>query len=169
MAINSNTLLIGGLIGIGALMLPSIAFANANTYDDEIKRVSEDFGVPFLIIKGIIATESGFRAGAKARTTSATGLMQITKAAAQDVGYPHEDMIYPESNISAGTLYLKRMIDKFGLFGGVRAYYSGPGNRARNSDNDPTNDRPERAAESLAYATKVFGYALAFGTDLLRV
>lgn len=144
-------------LGIGALImaLPSIAFANSHNFDEEIRSASKNYGVPFVILKGIIATESSFNPEARASTTSATGLMQMTKGATSDMGYQWADMIYPLQNVNAGAKYLKKQIDRFGLVGGIRAYYAGAGNYRSG----------KLEAESLAYVTKVLAYSAAFVLD----
>ena len=141
--------------------LPDIRFKNLNAYDEFIAEASDIYGVPFLVIKAVIATESGFNPNAEAGTTSARGLMQITKAAAIDVGVEHSQLFDPKINIFAGTKYLAMQIKECGLAGGIRAYYEGAGNRRKNSDLDPHNDRPDRALESAQYLAKVYGYQTA--------
>lgn len=161
-------LILGGVFMVAKL--PSIAFENVNKFDAYIQEASGRYGVPFYLIKAMIAKESSFRHDAVPRDrqgrliTSARGLMQMTVAACQDVGYDHDRMFEPRMNIMAGTAYLARQIQAFkgSVREGVRAYYEGAGNRRRNSDNDPTNDRPERARESATYANKVFAYYMAF-------
>lgn len=158
---------------IGKITRPrSLNFANVNKFDDIIRAAAAKHGLPFVVIKGLVATESGFRPDAVPRNSqgkllsSARGLMQMTKAAAEEVGFDHGRMFEPEQGIMAGAAYLKKQVDRFGLWGGVRAYYEGPGNRSRNSDDISTNDNPTRAAESATYASKVGGYAVAFLADV---
>ena len=147
-------------LGIGvvavAASLPSIAFANAKSFDLAIHEAHANYpNVPVVIIKGVIATESSFNPKAKAKGSSARGLMQLTRAAAQDVGTPYGSLFDPRTNIFAGTRYLSSMVSRFGLVGGLRAYYQGAGGYQRNPN-----------AASLAYATKVMMYAAAFTLDL---
>lgn len=157
-------LIIGGLfMGVNYIKnLPSINFNNYNAFNAEIKQASEKYGVPYLIIKAMIATESGFNPNAEAKTSSARGLMQMTKGACIDVGATWENMLIPADAIDAGTAYLARMVRATGSYTqGVRAYYEGLGNRLKNSDNDPTNDNIARRQESAEYLEKVERYKLA--------
>ncbi len=66
----------------------------------------------------IAKTESNFNPSARNSDSSATGPMQMTKAAANQVGYSHGDMLNPASNISAGLDYLNwgksNLQNKFG-------------------------------------------------------
>jgi len=73
--------------------------------------------------------ESAGNPDAQAKTTSARGLMQITRAAAEDIGTPYELLFYPEENILTGTEYLARLIaqNDGNERRGVMAYYAGHG------------------------------------------
>lgn len=158
-------------------ILPPIVFANAYTFDDIIKRETDKLGLPFILVKGMIAKESSFRPTAVPRkpdgtlASSARGLMQVTTAALEDVnrvyrtGYTHAQMFDPEINIIVGTRYLKMMVNQFGLLDGVRAYYEGPGNRRKNIDGKPTEVSLQRAKESAPYLSKIMGFTLAFALD----
>jgi soluble lytic murein transglycosylase-like protein len=84
----------------------------------------------------LIWKESGFDDASKSSSSSATGLMQMTKAAVADVNrntpagvhFEHSELTDPEKNIECGTLYLDlrirwaKQIEK-----GVDAYGTGPG------------------------------------------
>ena len=157
-------LILGGLI-VGTnyvKSLPSLAFQNYNAFNEQIAQASQKHGVPYLLIKAVIATESGFRPDARATTTSARGLMQMTKGACQDVGADWSKMDNPAIAIDAGTAYLARMIKATGSYThGVRAYYEGIGNRLRNMDDNPNNDNAQRARESAVYLEKVTSYQMA--------
>lgn len=54
----------------------------------------------------------------------AYGLFQLMAPTAADLGVNREN---PEENIRGGITYLKKMIDQFGLEGGLAAYNAGPG------------------------------------------
>ena len=152
-------------IGLGVLaisLLPSIAFANARSFDVHIKEASEKYGVPFVIIKGIIATESSFNPEAAASTSSARGLMQMTRGAASDVGASFDTLYNPRENIFAGTAYLSRMIKSYGMVGGIQAYYMGPGNYNKKVQGKSS----QTITEGVEYSYKVMGYAAAFVLDI---
>jgi soluble lytic murein transglycosylase-like protein len=117
----------GGYI-MARAVLPSVDFKNRDEFDPIIRDASARYGVPALLVKAVVATESGFRQGVTNDKTSASGLMQVTKAAAKTVGADHDALTQDaRAEIMAGTAYLSDMIDKFGLYDGVRAYWGGPG------------------------------------------
>lgn len=74
------------------------------------------------LLTALIWKESGFVADAKSATTSATGLMQMTKDAVKDVNantppgvhYTHAEMTDPEKNIQCGSYYLGMRIKRAG-------------------------------------------------------
>ena len=80
----------------------------------------------------VIATawkESSSDPNAKAETSSATGLLMMTKGAAKDIGAVHSEMRDPVANVRAGTEYLKLRIKWAGgdLSKGLNGYGTGPG------------------------------------------
>lgn len=124
-------------VGIAAVLtsLPSVAFARRDEFDAEILAASERHGIPFYVIKGIIAVESGFNPNARNPNSSATGLMQVTRAAATDTFTPYEQLTDPAINIDAGTAYLAKMREFTGnIFDAIVAYHDGPGNWQRGVD-----------------------------------
>ncbi len=115
-----------------------------------IQRAARLFQVPVAIIEAVIMVESGGNPQAKAKTSSASGLMQTIKAtfaegrrslAAKGIVCV-DDPFDPQASILVGTWYLKRMFDQAQADGkpGVdnraaisswhyplQYYYSGPG------------------------------------------
>jgi soluble lytic murein transglycosylase-like protein len=81
------------------------------------------------VVIAVAWKESSFDPNAKAKTSSATGLMMMTKAAAKDVGADHSKMKDPIANMRAGTEYLKLRIRWVGgdLSKGLDGYGTGPG------------------------------------------
>lgn len=89
-----------------------------HTYDEIKKLVADNnksvkLSNEFIIC--LIWKESGFNDAIKNASSSATGLMQVTKAAVKDVNdkcatggvtYTHDDMKDAAKNIICGTLYL---------------------------------------------------------------
>jgi hypothetical protein len=73
----------------------------------EIVRNNNLSGQSDELILSIAWKESRFDPEAKNKMSSATGLMQMTKAAAKDAGYPHTLMTDPSINIKAGSKYIK--------------------------------------------------------------
>lgn len=153
-------------VGVTMAALPSISFANARKWDREIQAASRKYGVPQALIYGVIAAESSFNPLARAKDSTARGLMQMTKDACTDVGANWNLMNEPPRAIDAGTAYMALMLRQFGgdELQAVRAYYEGAGNRRKHSDNRTDNDNPRLMDESAAYANKVIGYATAFNT-----
>ena len=120
-------------------------------YEKEIKEASEKFNIPKEIIGAVIMVESGGNAKAKAKTSSAKGLMQTIKSTFKEARLSLEsyginidsDPYNPHSSIMAGSWYLNRMFEKAQNDGkkGVNKrqeinswrypleyYYAGPGN-----------------------------------------
>lgn len=108
------------------------------------------YGIRPELIDAIIQKESGGNATARNPTTSARGLMQVTKAAAADVGADWDSLDDPALNVDAGTAYLALMVGEFGEYDGVRAYHAGPGTIRRGTN-------AALLAQADAYAAAVFG------------
>jgi len=89
-------------------------------YNTIIKKATDRFDIPEEIIKSVIMAESGGDNYAKAKTTSAKGLMQtidstflMAKRGLKKEGvYISDNPFEPESSIMAGTWYLNRMYEK---------------------------------------------------------
>jgi Rod binding domain-containing protein len=96
-------------------------------YDSIIDSASEKFGVPKELIKAVITAESAGHNHAKSKV-GAKGLMQLMDGTARELGVT--DSYDPAQNIYGGTLYLRRMLDKFGnnQEHALAAYNAGPGN-----------------------------------------
>ena len=153
-------------VGLTMAALPSISFANARRWKNEIAAASSRYQVPEVLIYGVIAAESSFDPFARAKNSTARGLMQMTKDACTDVGADWNRMNEPVAAINAGTAYLALMLRQFGgdQLQAVRAYYEGARNRRKHSNETAADDNPRLMTESSAYAKKVFGYATAFNT-----
>jgi hypothetical protein len=115
-----------------------------------VQRAARLFQVPTAIIEAVIMVESGGNPKAKAKTSSASGLMQTIKATFAE-GHRAltakgiicvDDPFDPQASILVGTWYLRRMFDRAQADGkpGVddrsaisswhyplQYYYSGPG------------------------------------------
>jgi len=82
-----------------------------------IEEAAQRFDIPVEIISAVIMVESGGNAKAKAKTSSASGLMQTIKATFQEArkGLNKEGITIidnpfePRSSVMAGTWYLNRM------------------------------------------------------------
>jgi soluble lytic murein transglycosylase-like protein len=77
------------------------------------------------LIKAVIASESGFDAGATSRA-GAQGLMQLMPTTAAQLGVT--DAYNPAQNVWAGARYLRALLDRFGgdVKKAVAAYNAGP-------------------------------------------
>ncbi|MDX9790831.1 MAG: transglycosylase SLT domain-containing protein [Candidatus Kapaibacterium sp.] len=96
-------------------------------YETIINEASDKYGIPSELIKAVITAESAGRNIAKSKV-GAKGLMQLMDATAKELGVT--DSFDPLQNINGGTLYLRRMLDKFNNDRNLAlaAYNAGPGN-----------------------------------------
>lgn len=90
-----------------------------------IDHAAQAFGLPAALIAAVIKTESSFIPQATS-PAGAQGLMQIMPQTQKELGLA--DPYDPESNVLAGTRYLKEQLDRFGsLELALAAYNAGPG------------------------------------------
>lgn len=91
----------------------------------EVELAAQRHGVAPDLLKAVAWRESGFQPDARS-PKGAFGIMQLTEAAALEVGVDRFDVT---DNIRGGAAYLRRMIDTFGgdLTLGLAAYNAGPG------------------------------------------
>ncbi|NTU99317.1 lytic transglycosylase domain-containing protein [Candidatus Falkowbacteria bacterium] len=116
--LNSYESLGGGDIDIPRGTVP-------NTYDETIKRLAQKYNLEPAMIKAIMATESGGRAGVVSRA-GAIGLMQLMPGTASDLGVNPNN---PEENLDGGSKMISRLINKYGnVENALMAYNWGPGN-----------------------------------------
>lgn len=110
-----------------------MTFARENDFDSLIRDAARRHGVPFALIKAVIAQESGFNPGAirgePHLADASRGLMQVLYSTALANGYKGEPsgLFDPAANIEAGTAYLVDLLDrsKSGMRGAVSAYNGG--------------------------------------------
>ncbi len=79
-------------------------------YRDIIETHSEEYGFDWRLVAAVVYQESRFDPEAKSMT-HVEGLMQVTQAAASEMGI--EDRLDPVQSIQAGVKYLKRMYERF--------------------------------------------------------
>jgi len=98
-------------------------------YHRMVVNASLKYGVPSSLIHAVIQKESGYNPNARSKR-NARGLMQVTPATARFVGVKSAHALYdPQTNIHAGTAYLKYLMRTHTTFDEVlAAYNSGPGN-----------------------------------------
>ena len=107
---------------------------------DEIRRLvdaNNNSGLSTDLLVCLIWKESGFDPETVSRSSSATGLMQMTKGAVKDVNdntpkgvhFEHSEMKDSAKNIQCGTYYLKFRIQRAGgdTKLGLNGYGTGPG------------------------------------------
>lgn len=98
-------------------------------YHQMVLSASHLHGVPAGLIHAVIQKESAYNPAATSRKR-ARGLMQITPGTARLVGVNKSKNLYdPQTNINAGTAYLKYLMGMHDTVDEVlAAYNSGPGN-----------------------------------------
>lgn len=89
-----------------------------------IDKAANTFGLPAALIAAVIKTESSFIPEATS-PAGAQGLMQIMPQTQKELGLT--DPYDPESNVLAGTRYLKEQLDRFKTLElALAAYNAGP-------------------------------------------
>lgn len=98
-------------------------------YHRMVVKASNRHGVPASLIHAVIQKESAYNPAARSHK-HARGLMQVTPETARFVGVANSAHLYdPQTNIYAGTAYLKYLMSMHGTFDEVlAAYNAGPGN-----------------------------------------
>lgn len=98
-------------------------------YHQMVVNASNRHGVPTGLIHAVIQKESGYNPAATSKKR-ARGLMQVTPGTGKFVGVGNSQHLYdPQTNIYAGTAYLKYLMDNHDTVEEVlAAYNSGPGN-----------------------------------------
>jgi len=105
--------------------------ARIDAYSDLIWREAEASALPPDLVQAVIRAESRGLAGAVS-SAGAKGLMQITPPAEREardlLGLSEGDLFDPEYNIRIGTVYLRRLVERFGgdLHLTLAAYHWGP-------------------------------------------
>lgn len=98
-------------------------------YDDVIADAARRHGVPFALVKAVVAAESGFDPRAVSRA-GARGLMQLMPATARDLGV--EDSFDARANVDGGTRYLAALLRSFDSERlALAAYNAGPSRVAK--------------------------------------
>lgn len=129
------------LVIVCILLLSIVGFFYArdtllpNKYDNYIQEYSQEFGLNPFLIKGVIRTESDFRATVISNK-NAKGLMQITDSTgawiAQKLGvnnFTPSMLFNPQINIEFGCWYLKDLENQFGnVNNAIAAYNAGRNN-----------------------------------------
>lgn len=102
-------------------------------YQPVVKKFSQQYGVPENMIMAVMHQESNGQNRARADTSTATGLMQLVKGTAIELGLTVNSLIderlNPEKNIEAGTKYLSQLLkrSKGDISLAIAAYHEGFG------------------------------------------
>ena len=137
--------------------------SSVRRWEPLIAEASQRFGVSQSIIVSVIRAESGGRTTLNGRPITsragAMGLMQLMPATWAELrselqlgSNPYD----PRDNILAGSLYLRKLGDRFGYPGMIAAYNAGPARYAAYVAR-----RQRLPAETVAYLNTVTGQATA--------
>jgi soluble lytic murein transglycosylase-like protein len=98
-------------------------------YHRQVLQASNLHGVPPALIHAVIQKESAYNPAATSKR-QARGLMQVTPGTGRYMGVEDSRSLYdPQTNINAGTAYLKYLMDSHDTVDEVlAAYNSGPAN-----------------------------------------
>src|SRR2546423_1085500 len=100
-------------------------WAHEAEYDALITAAATAHSLDPALVKGLIATESGFDRTAVGDDGASLGLMQVQPATARAVGITG-DLTDPRVNLAAGCAYLAQQIARAGdAAGGISAYNGG--------------------------------------------
>lgn len=139
------------------------AAARMAQYEELIEKAAIQYGLEVSLVKGIMMTESAFKADVTSHA-GAQGLMQLMPATAQSLGVT--DPFDPAQNIDAGVRYLRKKIDQYDgdIKMGLAAYNCGSGRLAElgvTTSSDP--DIFGRLSDGvLTYVSRVLSYAEGF-------
>lgn len=102
------------------------ATASESSYVDLIRHYADRHGIDEALVRAVIKVESDYRPHVIS-SKGAQGLMQLIPETARELNV--RDPFDPSENIRGGTLYLRRMLDRFdgNLELALAAYNAGPG------------------------------------------
>jgi len=126
-------------------------FKNEDNFDWAIREITTELDIPFHLVKGMIALESGFNPKAyryeKHIDDASRGLMQILLRTARAVGFKGEKeaLFKPHTNIFYGVKHLKNLYSRYKDWPkAIVSYNMGS---------------PVTAAKQTAYQAKLYGKA----------
>lgn len=136
------------------LSSPSLDKLSNNTYDAIIRKAANTHQIDFALVKAVIKAESSFNPNAISRA-GAQGLMQIMPANFESFAIINP--FDPEENITAGTRYLKYLMDRYNqdLRLALAAYNAGPGAVDRYGDIPPFQETRGYVQRVLSYYDRI--------------
>ncbi len=118
-------------------------------YDGLIGLTAREHRVQPALVKAVIAVESNFDADAVSNK-GAQGLMQLMPETSVSLGV--EDPFQPTQNVRGGTLYLRKMLDRYGdMERALAAYNAGPSAVDRHGGVPPYRETQDYVARVLTY------------------
>jgi soluble lytic murein transglycosylase len=118
-------------------------------YDGLIGLTARQHSVQPALVKAVIAVESNFDANAVSNK-GAQGLMQLMPETSVSLGV--EDPFQPTQNVRGGTLYLRKMLDRYGdMERALAAYNAGPSAVDRHGGVPPYRETQDYVARVLTY------------------
>jgi soluble lytic murein transglycosylase len=135
---------------------------SGSRYDHLIEHHAHATGLRPDLVRAVIQVESAFNPRARS-PKGALGLMQLMPFTAEEVGV--KDPFDPEENIRGGTLYLRRLLDRFGGNEelALAAYNAGPRAVERHGQSIP----PYR--ETRDYVQRIRGQTLVMAAGATRL
>jgi soluble lytic murein transglycosylase-like protein len=105
----------------------------SSAYDNLLSANARDTGLPFALLKAMVATESDFNPNAvrveAAINDKSIGLMQILVGTARTIvpGITEAQLFVPANNLMIGSRYLAQQVSRYGgdIWKGVAAYNYG--------------------------------------------
>jgi soluble lytic murein transglycosylase-like protein len=94
-------------------------------YDEIYQKWAAMRGIDWKLLKAVSIVESSENPNAVGDEGRSIGLMQISLIVGGSYGMNNEDLLNPDLNVQVGSGFLKEMIDKYGLEGGIQAYNLG--------------------------------------------
>jgi hypothetical protein len=107
---------------------PSPRIVQGDPFTGFVIEAAQRFDIPAAWIRAVMLVESNDDASAVS-PKGAMGLMQIMPGTYQDMRLRYglgADPFQPHDNITAGTEYLREMLDRYGMSGFLAAYNAGP-------------------------------------------
>lgn len=93
--------------------------------EDFYKQYGEEYGIDWKLIKAVAIVESSENPASIGDAGKSFGLMQVQETVGRFYGVTKDLLLLPKENIKAGAAFLRDMINKYGIDGGIQAYNLG--------------------------------------------